>query len=509
MLATFSRPAYAYGGPASRFTSRVTSGSILQALSWLSVRSNGSRGSTRDRGRLRADDSKGNPKLNETPTQVLLVENDPADAKRIEESLTQADAGAFRVEWVRRLGDALERLGRKGIDAVLLDLMLPDDEGITVFNRVLEAAPGALILILTATGDEAVTLQALRSGAHDYLVKSRADPHWSPRALRHAEERKTTARALRVAEEALFAEKERAEVTLNSIGDGVIATDLHGRLTYLNLVAEGMTGWPLREAQGRSLTEVFRIIHGTTRHPAPNPALCAIAENRDVGLAADSLLIRRDGVEAAIEDSAAPIHDRDGRVSGAVIVFHDVSLSRANAQKMAFLAQHDFLTGLPNRVLLMERLSQAVGLARRHHKQAALLFTDLDGFKTINDELGHTVGDQLLQSVAGRLAAGVRTTDTVCRQGGDEFVILLSEIEQRQDAARVAEKLLHGVAEPCRISGHELCVTLSIGIAIYPDDGTDVDSLMRGADTAMYQAKAKGRNNYRFFDSAWVRPVRE
>ena len=211
------------------------------------------------------------------------------------------------------------------------------------------------------------------------------------------------------------------------------------------------------------------------------------------------MLIRRDGFESAIEDSAAPIHNRSGQVTGAVIVFHDVSQSRAMAQKMTHLAHHDFLTGLPNRALLTERLSHAIGLAGRHRKQVGLLFLDLDDFKHINDSLGHAIGDQLLQSVAARLVASVRGTDMVCRQGGDEFVILLAEIEQTQDAAHIAEKLLAAFVTPHLIGEQELHVTLSIGISVYPDDGDNVDSVMQNADTAMFHAKEIGRNNYQFF----------
>ncbi len=288
-------------------------------------------------------------------------------------------------------------------------------------------------------------------------------------------------------------------MTLNSIGDAVLCTDLAGNVSYLNLVAEAMTGWSYKEALGRPLAEVFRIIDGNTREPAASPAERAIRQNRTVGLAADCLLIRRDGLELAIEDSAAPIHNRDGRVAGAVLVFHDVSESRAMVLKMAHLAQHDFLTGLPNRALLTERLAQAIGLAQRRHKQVGLVFLDLDYFKNINDSLGHAIGDQVLQSAAARLTAAVRASDTVCRQGGDEFVLLLAEIEQPLDAALVAEKLLEAFAAPHLIGKHELHVTLSIGISVYPADGNNVDSVLQNADTAMYHAKACGRNNYQFF----------
>jgi diguanylate cyclase (GGDEF)-like protein/PAS domain S-box-containing protein len=311
---------------------------------------------------------------------------------------------------------------------------------------------------------------------------------------------------LRAAEESLYEEKERAQVTLNSIGDAVVTTDPAGKVNYLNVVAERMTGWTSDDALGQPLADVFRIIDGATREVATNPAERAIAENRIVGLAADCVLIRRDGVEFAIEDSAAPIHDRKGGVTGAVIVFHDVSESRAMAEKMAYLAQHDFLTGLANRALLTERLAQAIGLAKRHRKQVALLFVDLDDFKRINDSMGHTVGDQLLKLVADRLVTCVRSTDTVCRQGGDEFVILLAEVEQLQDAANVADKLIASLAVPQQVGEHELKVTLSVGISVYPDDSHDVDAVMQNADTAMYQAKASGRNNYKFFRNGMVAP---
>lgn len=323
--------------------------------------------------------------------------------------------------------------------------------------------------------------------------------------------RKSAELALREAESALFEEKERAQVTLNSIGDAVLVTDLMGNVTYINQVAEEMIGWLYEDAQGRPLSEVFNIIDGTTRQVAPDPAQRAIAEDRIIELAANCILIRRDGYESFIEDSAAPVHDRDGQVTGAVIVFHDLSQSRAMVTKMTHQAQHDFLTGLPNRALLIERLSQALKLAQRHDKQVGLLFVDLDDFKHINDSLGHGFGDQLLQTVAERLVACVRATDTVCRHGGDEFVILLAEIERPQDASGVAEKLQSAFAVPQRIDGQEINLTLSIGISVYPDDGDNIDAMMHNADIAMYNAKKSGRNDYRFFrsnmDSRTLRPL--
>ncbi len=430
--------------------------------------------------------------MNENTLTVLLISDNAADVRLIRKVLPELTGNEWRLQRVRRLSEGVNRLRKEKIAAVLLDLFLPDSQGIGTFEALFEAAPQVPILVLANRENEAIAWQATQRGAQDHLLKDHLDGYWLPRILRSVIERKA-------GEEALFMEKERAQVTLNSIGDAVLSTDIAGNVTYLNLVAEYMTGWSCREAIGRPFAEVFQIIDGATRELAPNPMSRAVQENKTVGLAANCILIRRDGFESVIEDSAAPIHDRRGQVTGAVIVFHDVSASRAIVQKMAHLAQHDFLTDLPNRMLLSDRVTNAIALARRHAKQRAVLFLDLDGFKHINDSLGHPIGDKLLQSVAQRLVACVRGSDTVSRQGGDEFVVLLSEIERAEDAALSAGKMLLALAAPHSIAGKEFHVTASIGISIYPDDGQDAETLIRSADTAMYHAKNKGRNNYQFF----------
>lgn len=436
-------------------------------------------------------------------TIVLLVEDDAADAKLVQEALSQTAGSPFQVEWVKSLADAVIKLGKKSeedrVDVILLDLTLPDGEGVDAFDQIYRVSPNSLILVMSAVMDEENVREIMRRGAYDHFTKGHLDAYWLPRALRYVTERKAIEVGMRAAEEALFEEKERVQVTLNSIGDAVLTTNLVGNLTYMNRVAETMTGWSCEEASGKHLMDVFRVINSITREAVPNPALMAIENSKTVGLPADSVLVRRDGAEVEIEDSTAPIHKRNGQCVGAVIVFHDVSESRNMVLKMAHLAQHDFLTGLPNRLLLTERLCRAMGLAQRNRKQVALLFIDLDHFKHINDSLGHAMGDQLLQSVAESLVSCVRTTDTVCRQGGDEFVILLTEIERPQDAVLAAEKLLTAFSAPHFINVHELHVTLSIGISIYPDDGKTVEVLMQNADAAMYHAKELGRNNYQFF----------
>jgi len=429
------------------------------------------------------------------PPKILLIENDTAAASRIRAALAENGSGPFDLEWVRQLSDGLGRVqerGERGIDAVVLELSLPDSRGMETFDKLFSAAPYIPILVMAGNGNEALAKEAVGRGAQDYLLPGHLDGYSLSRALRNAIERKAV-------EDALYVERERAVVTLNSIGDAVLSTDISGKITYLNLVAETMTGWRREEATGKLLAEVFRIIDGTTRKPARDPMEMAVEQNRTVGLTVNCILIRRDGFESPIEDSAAPIHDRVGRVLGAVIVFHDVSAARAMTVQMTHSAQHDLVTNLPNRLLLNDRITQSIALARRQKRPVAVIFLDLDHFKFVNDSLGHATGDKLLQSVSKRLLATVRGSDTVSRQGGDEFVILLSEIAHSEDAATSAAKILLALNAPHSIMGQDLHIDGSIGVSLYPEDGQDAETLIKNADTAMYHAKENGRNNFQFF----------
>jgi diguanylate cyclase (GGDEF)-like protein/PAS domain S-box-containing protein len=431
--------------------------------------------------------------------KVLLVEDNPGDARLLREMFNEQGSSDTDVTIVQSLCEAEAFLAKHATDIILLDLGLPDAQGLEVVRRAHAAAPRVPLVVLTGLDDETLAAQALQEGAQDYLVKSQIDTYGTTRgllrALRYSIERK-------ILEDALFVEKERAQVTLNSIGDAVACTDSSGNVTFLNVVAAKLTGWSWQEAAGRPMTEVFRILDTTNREVIPNPTDRTARGNQVVPLRENSILIRRDGFEIPIEDSIAPIHDGQGQPAGAVIVFRDVSVARAMALQMAHSAQHDFLTGLPNRMLLNDRISQAITLAQRHMRPVAVLFLDLDGFKHINDSLGHPTGDKLLQSIAKRLVGCVRASDTVSRQGGDEFVVLLSEVELSEDAAITAKKILQAVALPHSIDQHDLHVTASIGLSVYPDDGLDTDTLIKNADTAMYQAKENGRQGFQFFKPA-------
>jgi diguanylate cyclase (GGDEF)-like protein/PAS domain S-box-containing protein len=434
--------------------------------------------------------------MNKKPIQtLLLVEDNPGDARLLLEMLNEAGPRTISLIMVGSMREAEQHLAEHTVDIFLLDLGLPDAQGLRAVQRAHTAAPRIPLIVLTGLDDESLAAQALQEGAQDYLIKGQIETRSLFRAMRYAIERKGM-------EEALFAEKERAQVTLNCIGDAVICTDIAGNITFLNLVAENMIGWPRQEACGRPLADVFRVQDASSHLTTPDPTEIAVEQNRTVHLPSNCILLRRDGFESPIEDSVSPIHDRQGQVIGAVIVFRDVSAARAMALQMAHSAQHDFLTGLPNRTLVNDRVSQAITFAHRREKKVAVLFLDLDGFKHINDSLGHAIGDKLLQSIAKRLVDCVRGSDTVSRQGGDEFVILLSEVEQAEDAAITARRMLQAVAEAHSVDLHDLHVTTSIGVSVFPDDGQDAETLIKNADTAMYQAKENGRQSYQFFKPA-------
>jgi diguanylate cyclase (GGDEF)-like protein/PAS domain S-box-containing protein len=430
---------------------------------------------------------------------VLLIQEDLTEAASVRDALINSIDGPFRVLRARLCAEGLEELARRRgnldadrIGAVVVDLYLPDSSGIETFDRLFQMAPQIPILVLAAPQHEDIARLAVQRGAQEYLLKGRLDAYLWPKAVRSMIERAANM-------EALFEEKERAQVMLNSIGDAVLSTDAAGNVTYLNIVAESLTGWSRQEAAGRPVDEVLHIIDGVTRKQARNPMESAVRLNKTVALTPSCILIRRDATEFAIEDSSAPIHDRHGNVTGAVMVFHDVSAARAATLKMSHLAQHDSLTDLPNRILLNDRLTEALSLALRYQRQLAVLFLDVDRFKHINDSVGHVIGDRLLQSIAQRLLGCVRASDTVSRQGGDEFVILLPEVAHPQDAVVCADKMLQVLRAPYRIDEHDLHVTASIGIVTYPEDGTDCETLIRHADFAMYDAKDNGRDNRQCF----------
>jgi len=411
---------------------------------------------------------------------VLIIGDEAGEAAGILEGTRSATDEGVRVECASELSSGIERLRSGGVGAVVLDLTFPDSGGMATFEKLFQAAPGVPILIVSGADGEETARQAVRRGARDYVIKSPSDGYRLRRTVRTMLDSR--------AAEIKLSENEAAHMTLDSIGEGVLRMDLKENVKYLNQVAEKMTGWFREEAHGRPVAEVLRFIDGASRTPVSSVASCT-----------NCILVRRDGSEVGVERITTLIHEHDGSITGAIMAFRDVTAARAKSLEMSHLAQHDVLTGLPNRVLFNDRLTQAIALADRQGKQLAVMFVDLDHFKKINDSLGHEIGDKLLRSVGERLRACVRRSDTVSRLGGDEFVVLLSQVEHAEDAAISARKTLRALTAPHLIDGKSLDINVSIGVSTYPIDGQDAESLINRADNAMYEAKQRGRNNYQFF----------
>lgn len=295
---------------------------------------------------------------------------------------------------------------------------------------------------------------------------------------------------------------ELMRVTLQSIGDAVITTDASGLISWLNPVAERMTGWLSSEALGRPLMQVFHIVNEETREPAPDPVAACMAERRIVGLAHQTLLISKDNTEYGIQDSAAPIVNAQGEMLGVVLVFHDVSEQRRLSGEMTYRATHDALTGLVNRAEFETRMLRTLRHAQENDSHHALMYIDLDQFKLVNDACGHAIGDQLLQQVSKLLADAVRNRDTLARLGGDEFAIILEHCTMDQ-ANRVAQKICDRM-DDFRFIHEDRRFRIGTSIGLVPVDKrwASTAAIQQAADTSCYAAKEAGRNRvHAWFDT--------
>jgi diguanylate cyclase (GGDEF)-like protein/PAS domain S-box-containing protein len=425
---------------------------------------------------------------------VLVIGDETGEMAGILDQLGSAADERVRIERVSELSSGIDRLHTGGVRALVVDLTSPGRDGVETFDKLFQAAPQVPILVLSRADGEETARDTVKRGARDYLVKSPSDSS----RLTHAMRTLLDSRAV----EATRLENEVANLTLDSIGEAVLRTDSQGNVTYLNRVAEKVTGWSREEAQGRPVADVLRLIDGASRAAVDTALGAAEQEEQTAGSLAcrtNCILVRRDGFEIDIESKTTLIRQHGESVTGTIVAFRDVSAARAKLLEMSHLAQHDVLTDLPNRALFNDRLTQAIALAERQDKQLAVMFVDLDHFKKINDSLGHEIGDKLLQSVAERLKTCMRRSDTIGRLGGDEFVVLLSQVEHAEDAAISAQKALRALTAPHTIDDKSLDLNVSIGVSTYPGDGQDAESLLNRADNAMYEAKQRGRNSYQFF----------
>ncbi len=541
------------------------------------------------------------------PVEVLVVEDSPAHFRLIEAMLADS-----RVRYSTRsaptLKAALELLRADGIDAVLLDLDLPDSCGLKTLERVRAAAPTTPVLVLTVDDDEDLAAKALQAGAQDYLIKG-ADAATLKRALRHAMERGRSERAMRDSDrrfrtifenaavgiavvdptgilvegnralddflgmapggtrgrqvagmthpdDTIVTERLRAQLrsgerdavqvevrciradgalvwarltisavrdpqgqllftiaiiedihvrkeledrmrlagtVIDSIGEGVFLTDADWIVRFVNPAFSEISGFAAEEVIGQKSA----LVAGEGLDPASiakvNQALAL------TGKWTGEVWNRRKSGEVYAEWlSVTAVRDPSGKIRDHVAIISDVTNRKLDRERLAYRANHDALTGLPNRTFFRERLSRALARAQRTQREVGLFFLDLDRFKEVNDTLGHHVGDLLLQEIAARLGAGMRQGDTLARLAGDEFTIILEDLVDFRDAAIVAQKVLRQCTEHFLLEGHDVQISASIGIALFPIDGEDVDTLLQASDVAMYRAKKQGKNNYQF-----------
>ncbi len=417
--------------------------------------------------------------------RILIVEDEGLIARDIENMVKNAD---YEVCGVVSTGEeAIEKAKKTQPDLILMDIILRGNmDGVEAAERIRDHF-NIPVIYLTAHTDENTLDRAKLTEPQGYTLKP-------------VEQKEL----LTVIEMALYKhqmemklrEREAWLATLlQSIGEGVIATDRSGNITFMNPVAEKLTGWRQEESITKPLTSVLHLVdedNGKLLRISIPELLSDKARNPVDG----NIQIVNYEEKIPIELSATLIKDAKDNISGLVLVLHDLTERKRYEEKLRYNAVHDHLTELPNRFLFFDRLNVALAHAQRDIHKLATLMLDLDEFKKVNDTWGHNIGDKVLQSVAYRLIHMFRKSDTIARLGGDEFVLLLPEISQAEVAKNVAERILHSFHKPFEFDGLKISITASIGIAIFPDDGEDADTVIRNADIAMYQAKDEGRNRY-------------
>ncbi|MCG6864557.1 MAG: EAL domain-containing protein [Thiogranum sp.] len=435
-----------------------------------------------------------------TPLRLLMVEDSDDDAQLL---LVKVRRAGYEPDYVRvdNEPDLREALRDPSWQIVVSDYAMPGFSGLKALQILRDLNPDLPFILVSGTVGEEIAVDAMRNGANDYIMKdnlTRLIPAIE-RELRESVERGDRRRA----EEALYQERERALITLHSIGDGVITTDSRGRVDYMNPVAENVTGWTYGEAQGCPLTEVLPLIDEATRLAVESPADVTLRTGRVVNITDQCVLINRKGQEFNIEDSAAPIFDRDNTVIGAVLVFHDVTRERRMAHQMTWQATHDSLTGLANRNEFADRLANLLdGVTRNPARQHALLYLDLDQFKVVNDTCGHDAGDELLKQLSRTLRANVPASASLARLGGDEFGILLESVSLEQ-AAEIANRLLQAFADfTFEWEQRRFDVGVSIGMVPIRHDTPGASYVLSAADVACYVAKESGRNRVHIYQDS-------
>jgi diguanylate cyclase (GGDEF)-like protein/PAS domain S-box-containing protein len=426
--------------------------------------------------------------------RILILEDTTTDVELVTRELRKA-AFEFVAENVETREAFVRALESFRPDIVLADYKLPHFDGLSALELVRERSPELPFVFVSGTMGEEFAIETLHRGASDYVLKGRLAKLGPAvkRALQIAESQ----RLRRLAEESLFNSRKMLRTVLDTIPQRVFWKNAESIYLGCNQPFAKDTGHGSpEELIGKS---DFDIVPETVAQRRCDEDR-QIMESGEPRLNVEKSYVRPDGSTGWQVISKTALRDQDGRVIAILGTYEDITERKASEERTRFLVYHDGLTELPNHLLAFDRLQQAMAYADREGTKVALLFLDLDNFKTINDSLGHSIGDKLLREIAARLGKCVRDTDTVSRQGGDEFLIVLPALSDTDATALVLDKLLQSIHAPMEIDGHELSTSVSIGIAMFPDDGRDFESLMKKADTAMYRAKEAGRNTYCFFD---------
>jgi diguanylate cyclase (GGDEF)-like protein/PAS domain S-box-containing protein len=422
----------------------------------------------------------------------ILIADDDA---QIREVLHELLADAYECAEVCSAEEALSVLGREEFDLVLSDIMMGGITGLEMVPQVLAHAPDTVVIMISGEQNIESAIQALRAGAFDYITKPFDLRHVEAaveRALEHSQLRRSKRYYENFLEEIVRErtnELHKSNQTLSALIEAsplaIFVLNAEGRVALWNPAARRMFGWEEQEVLGKP----FPFDTGGSDSGFED----ALAGKLVAGY--ETRRRRKDGSVVDVNVWTTALRDQHSEVSGIMVVVADVTERKAAEAQINYLAYHDTLTGLPNRVSFEERLAEAAA----HAASLAVMFLSLDRFKKFNDTLGHTVGDQLLKSVAERLTASVRDGDTVARFGSDEFAFLLTRINGADDAARAAREFQRVLDPVFDVGGHELYVTASIGISVYPEDGADAQELLKSAGAALYRAKQSGGNNYQFY----------
>lgn len=420
--------------------------------------------------------------------RILIVEDEGLIARDIEDMVRSV---GYEICGIAGTGEeAVEKAETTHPDLILMDIILRGEmDGVEAAEKIREES-SIPVIYLTAHTDDDTLQRAKLTEPLGYTLKP-------------VEQKEL----ITVIEMALYKHKMEIQLKerqgwlstiLQSIGEGVIATDRFGNITFMNSVAEKLTGWSQRDSIGKALTSILHLVDEDTGKLV-RVTIPELLANSSPNPTNGNVQIVNYIEKTPVELTSKPIQDEKASISGLVLVLHDLTERKRYEEKLRFNAVTDHLTELPNRLLFFDRLNMALAQAQRDFQKVAIIMLDLDEFKKVNDTYGHHMGDQLLKGVANRLLSMFRKGDTIARWGGDEFILLLPEIRQTEVAKNVAERILHSFNKPFDLSGLKIPITASLGVAIFADSGTDADTLIKNADIAMYHAKDSGRNCFHLY----------